>query len=475
MGSWLDSITSWLTANPSWLSVAIFVVAFVECLAIAGIIVPGTVALFAIAALAGSGILPLGEALLLGFLGGLLGDAVSYFLGRRFHQNIRRLPFLRHHPEWIGSAEAYFQRYGIASLLVGRFIGPLRPMLPMVAGMFDMPVIRFAVVSVIAAAGWSIVYIMPGWAAGAAMRLPLPEGFWPEAAVVGAGLALLLGIAVQASVRGKRYATKLIALSAFILLIAVFLGWPHLVHLDHGIMALVQEHRSAAAENFVIIVTGLGDFRTQLCAAALLLVVLLVTRQWRHAIFACATTLGAAVVNQSMKHTFARARPEVLSDPLTTFSMPSGHSSASFALFMALAVLAGRGQPVRLRLTWLLLGAIPAASIAMSRVYLGVHWPTDVLAGMLLAFFACAVSLAFVQNKKPLPALPIKVWWLLLPLMVALFSAFALHSFSHGVVRYQYIEADPGFIEEKPVDTSVETKPPETGGQTGEQPAPRQP
>jgi undecaprenyl-diphosphatase len=93
------------------------------------------VLLFAVAVLAGSGALSLSETLLLGFLGGILGDLISYFLGRHFHQNIRRLPGLRHHPEWMAGAESYFQRYGIASLLVGRFIGPLRPMLPMVAGM----------------------------------------------------------------------------------------------------------------------------------------------------------------------------------------------------------------------------------------------------------------------------------------------------------------------------------------------------
>ena len=83
--------------------------------------------------------------------------------------HIRRLPLLRHHPEWIGSAESYFQRYGIASLLVGRFIGPLRPMLPMVAGMFDMPLPRFIAVSLLAGAGWSVAYLLPGWATGAAM------------------------------------------------------------------------------------------------------------------------------------------------------------------------------------------------------------------------------------------------------------------------------------------------------------------
>jgi len=107
MGQWLDSLTGWLSANPQWLGLAIFLVACIECLAIAGIIVPGTVLLFAVAVLAGSGTFSLGETLLLGFLGGLVGDALSYTVGKYFHQNIRRLPLLRHHPEWIGSAEAF--------------------------------------------------------------------------------------------------------------------------------------------------------------------------------------------------------------------------------------------------------------------------------------------------------------------------------------------------------------------------------
>ena len=439
MGPWLDGITGWLSANPSWLGLAIFLVAFLECVAIAGIIVPGTVLLFTVAVLAGSGALSLGETLLLGFCGGLLGDGLSYFLGRRFHQNIRRLPGLRHHPEWIGGAELYFQRYGIASLLVGRFIGPLRPMLPMVAGMFDMPFPRFAAVSVIAAAGWSLAYLLPGWATGAAMRLPLPEGFWPQAGMIGGGLAVLLGVSIHSSFGGKRYATPLIAVLSLVMLAGVFFGWPYLTHFDQGLMTLVQEHRSEAADQFVVMITRLGDFKTQVAVVTLLLVLLLATRQWKQAMFAGAVTVGSALANTGLKWFFARTRPDVLIDPLTTYSMPSGHSSGSFALFMALAILAGRGQPVRLRLTWLLLGGIPALSIAMSRVYLGVHWPTDVLAGALLAFCLCAASLFFIQRKTPLEPMPVRVWWLILPALVALYGFFALHSLSHAALRYQYL------------------------------------
>lgn len=438
MSQWLDSLTSWLSANPQWLGLAIFLIACIECLAIAGIIVPGTVLLFAVAVLAGSGTFSLGETLLLGFLGGMLGDAMSYAIGKYFHQNIRRLPLLRHHPEWIGSAETYFQRYGIASLLVGRFIGPLRPMLPMVAGMFDMPLPRFIAVSLVAGAGWSVAYLLPGWATGAAMRLPLPEGFWLDAGIIAGGLAVLVGLSFNASIRDQRHGTRLIAGLSLVALAGIFLGWPYLHEFDQGVMTLVQEHRSKAIDGAVVIVTRLGDFKTQFFLGGLLTGLLLLARQWRHALFAGGALIGTALCNGSLKWLFARARPEVLVDPLTSYSMPSGHSSASFAFFLVLAVLAGRGQPPRMRLTWVLLGVLPALSIALSRVYLGAHWPTDILAGALLACCVCAASLALVQYREPLRALPQKVWWLILPACIALLAFFAMHSLPKALLRYQY-------------------------------------
>jgi len=438
MGPWLDSVTGWLSANPQWLAVAVFIVACVECLAIAGLIVPGTVLLFAIAVLAGSGALSLSETLLLGFLGGLLGDFVSYFLGRHFHQNIRRLPGLRHHPEWMAGAEAYFQRYGIASLLVGRFIGPLRPMLPMVAGMFDMPFPRFVAVSVLAAAGWSLAYLLPGWATGAAIRLPLPEGFWPEAGIVAGSIAVMIGLSVTSSLRRHRHATAYIAGLGLLILMGLFIGYPYLTALDQGVMTLVQEHRGPMLDELAVTFTLIGEFRNMLMFSAVATGLLLLARQWRQGIFVGATLLCTALANTGTKLFFARVRPEVLTDPLTSYSMPSGHASGSFALFLCLAVLAGRGQPPRMRLTWLLLACLPALSIALSRVYLGAHWPTDVLAGAMLAACICAAGLWLSQRQAPLAAMPAKVWWLVLPVMVALFGFFLLRHFPHTMLRYAY-------------------------------------
>lgn len=438
MGQWLDSLTTWLAGNPQWLGLAIFVIACIECLAIAGIIVPGTVLLFAVGVMAGNGVLSLWETLALAYFGGLLGDALSYGLGRYFHQDIRRLPGLRSHPQWLNGAESYFRRYGVASLLLGRYIGPLRPMLPMVAGMLSMPVGRFILVSLLAAAGWSLAYLLPGWATGAALRLPLPPGFWPQAAAVAGGLAILLLLSVQSSLREQRSASLIAAGLSLLLLLGLFIGWPHLGQLDQGLLALIQEQRNPQFDHLVILVTHFGDFDTQLAVAILLCLLLLTTRQWQALLFAGGALLSTALANGALKGLFERSRPEVLLEPLSSFSFPSGHSSASFAFFLTLAVLAGRGQPARLRLTWLLLGSLPALSIALSRVYLGVHWPSDIIAGALLACGLCALSLALLQRQAPLPALPARVWWLIVPTCLLLLSSLALWKISTGLQIYRY-------------------------------------
>jgi len=438
MGQWLDPLTQWLASHPHWLGLALLLVACMESLAVVGLLIPGTVLTFSIALLAGNGVLTLGETLLLGFIGGLIGDLLSYGLGRRYHQGIRRLPGLRNHPEWLLRAEHYFQRYGVASLLVGRFIGPLRPMLPMTAGMLDMPFGRFLLVSLCAAAGWSMAYLLPGWSAGAAMRLPLQEGFWSEAAIVAGGLLVLATSTAYASLRQLRWVSALSAAVSIAILLGLFFGWPHFKELDEGLLAVIQSERSSVLDRIMVVITRLGDFHTQLWAGVLLCVLLLILRQWRAAIFSILTLLGTATANGALKASFARVRPEVLMEPLSSYSFPSGHSSAAFAFFLTLGVLAGRDQPPRLRLAWLVLASLPATAIALSRVYLGVHWMTDVTAGAVLAASICALSLTLVQWRAPMAALPAKVWWLILPACLGLIGAFSVWALPAAMQMYRY-------------------------------------
>jgi len=438
MGDWLSAIAAWLEAYPQWLGLALFIVACSECLAIVGLLMPGTVLLFAIAVMAGSGALGLGETLLLGFFGGLLGDLLSYGLGFRFKDRIGQLPGLRTHPEWLSSTERYFQRFGAVSLLIGRYIGPLRPLLPMVAGMLRMPFIQFLLISLLAAAGWSIAYLLPGWATGAALRLPLPQGFWGDAALLLVPLALIILISIYSSQRELRQSSAFSGGLCALMLLALLLGFNHLQPLDNGLMNLLQAQRSQSLDMPAIIITSLGNTHCQIVIGALLVTLLLLFRQWRAFLFSAAALLGTAVTTELLKHLMERARPDVLLQSLSGFSLPSGHSASSLAFYFCLAVLAGRGQPPRWRLVWLLLASLPVVAIACSRVYLGAHWPTDIIAGVLLGGAFCAGALAFVQYRSPLPALPARFWQILLPAALFWLVSYVVWTLPQTALRYAY-------------------------------------
>ncbi len=136
-----------------------------------GIFVPGVVLLFGVTAVAGSGVLGPWTTLAVGFVGAVIGDALSYWIGRYLHDDVRRLgPFARH-PQWIDNGERFFERHGGKSIFLGRFVGPIRPFIPMVAGMLDMSWRRFLFTNLISALVWAPAYLLPGYLLGASLRL----------------------------------------------------------------------------------------------------------------------------------------------------------------------------------------------------------------------------------------------------------------------------------------------------------------
>ena len=136
-----------------------------------GIFVPGVVLLFGVTAVAGSGVLGLWTTLSVGFVGAVLGDALSYWVGRYLHEDVRSLgPFARH-PQWIDNGERFFERHGGKSIFLGRFVGPIRPFIPMIAGMLDMSWRRFLFINLFSAVVWAPAYLLPGYLLGASLRL----------------------------------------------------------------------------------------------------------------------------------------------------------------------------------------------------------------------------------------------------------------------------------------------------------------
>ncbi len=102
-----QSLTDWLATNPGWLSAALFLTAFLESLAFAGILIPGVAILFAVAVLAGQVAIPVAEVLLWAGAGAVAGDGISFALGRLFQGRLDRLWPLNRYPGFIGKGEAF--------------------------------------------------------------------------------------------------------------------------------------------------------------------------------------------------------------------------------------------------------------------------------------------------------------------------------------------------------------------------------
>ena len=165
---YVQPLTLWLNANPNWAFFITALISFTESLAIIGSIIPGSVTMTAIGILAGSGVLSIEMTFISAILGAIAGDTASYSLGYIFSDHIEDMwPFHRY-PKWLQYGKDYFARHGGKSVLIGRFFGPLRSIIPVIAGMMHMNRWYFLFANVVSAIGWAVLYVMPGVLIGAA-------------------------------------------------------------------------------------------------------------------------------------------------------------------------------------------------------------------------------------------------------------------------------------------------------------------
>jgi membrane protein DedA with SNARE-associated domain len=165
---YVQPLTHWLQQNPRWSVLITFLISLTESLAIIGSIIPGSVIMTAIGILAGSGIMRVDLTLLAAILGAVVGDSLSYFLGYIYSDHLLEIWPFNKYPKWLQYGKDFFAVHGGKSVLLGRFIGPLRSIIPVIAGILHMKQWRFLIANVLSAIGWAILYVIPGVVIGAA-------------------------------------------------------------------------------------------------------------------------------------------------------------------------------------------------------------------------------------------------------------------------------------------------------------------
>lgn len=169
MEAWLEHL---ITQSLAWSLLAVGLITFFESLALVGLLLPGTVLMATFGALIGSGQVGLYPAWAAGMLGCLLGDWISYYIGWRFKGPLHRWSFIKKHQGLMDKTEHALHRHSMFTIIVGRFVGPTRPLIPLVAGMLELPVRKFIPPNLIGCVLWPPVYFLPGILAGVAIDVP---------------------------------------------------------------------------------------------------------------------------------------------------------------------------------------------------------------------------------------------------------------------------------------------------------------
>ncbi len=446
----LDSaqpLLQWIAANPTWAGFAVFLISLSESLAIVGLVVPGVVLMTAIGAMMGAGILPFWETMLWAILGAIAGDGISYWLGYHYHEHLRDFWPFRQFPQLLARGEKFFKNHGGKSIIFGRFVGPVRPMIPVIAGMMDMTPKRFLFFNIASAIVWAPLYSLPGILIGVSLGTLSPE----VARRVGLLILLLLLIlwliyivflkiglwtgnnisrsinrlwlSVQASKRlvwmHKLLASRLgteegqlgILILFFLSLLAFACITLNVINFD-GIALLnepVYQFFRSLYENKIVdwiaFFTGLGDTHLLLITGFVIGLFLIWRKRYSAALCWFLTVGGGLGIGYFFRQWVAMPRPDGLVYLFHQYSYPSGHALASTLVYgLAAAFIHPVLNPKHRYIPWLI--SIPLILFcAFSRIYLGVHWFTDILGGISLGI--CCISFAMFffrrfENRLPL-------------------------------------------------------------------------
>lgn len=149
-------------AHPDYAFLVIGITAFGESFVFLSLLFPGTAILIATGTLVSEGVLHPLPAILAGIVGAVSGDAVSFWLGRKFGPALLVIWPFRDHPDRIALGIRFFERFGSSSVFIGRFFGPLRAIVPLAAGMMRMPSIRFYTANILSAMIWAPALVLVG-------------------------------------------------------------------------------------------------------------------------------------------------------------------------------------------------------------------------------------------------------------------------------------------------------------------------
>ncbi|MGP7815906.1 phosphatase PAP2 family protein [Niallia sp. 01092] len=193
--------------------------------------------------------------------------------------------------------------------------------------------------------------------------------------------------------------------SRIFILIAKGVTSNEVIDFDHRIIAIIQSYVTESFTTIMIVISFFGSIKGITFFIVLLTGILCWRKKWALAIFLVGTSGIGALLNKGLKWYFKRERPDIL--PLVveqSYSFPSGHSMGSLLFYGSLAyIIIHLVKTTNMKLAAVLILAFIILCIGISRIYLGVHYPTDVLGGFSIGIaflFLCIICFRYYEERS---------------------------------------------------------------------------
>lgn len=434
-----QQLPNWVNQHQHWFALAAFFIAFCESLAIIGLFIPGSSSLIAIGFFIGGGHLPLWPVILMTILGSFAGDLISFAIGRRYQQSIRRRWPFKHFTTLFNQGDQFFQKYGGKSVFFGRFIRPLHPTIPLIAGMMKLEWRPFLIADLASAMIWSPACFIPGLFVGYGLiDLPAKQA---EGLLMGLLFGLLCFFGIYWLIRKiylhihrrifKRLQqvwhtlsspflhnllrdaerpndTRQLSLAIWTMLCLMLLFMLFiLVRLQLGISYInttshlgLLDIRNQLLLDIMTIISFIGQ-KTILIPTVLAVVLYAVWhKQWRLALHWLGLLLACALMIIVFKQLSHSPRPSDIVAVPSGFSFPSGHVVLSIAIWGFLAYLVREHMPKTIQHWPINIVSLLTILVIFSRLYLGVHWLTDTLGGIFLGLTCLFITIISYRRQK---------------------------------------------------------------------------
>jgi len=398
----LDAIA--LVQTIGYLGVALFV--FAESGILLGIFLPGDSLLFAAGLLSASGFIPYIPLVLIVVVSAILGDSTGYWFGTKMGDTLfKRKDSRFFKQEYVTRTQKFFEAYGGRAIVLARFVPIVRTIAPVLAGVGSMSYKKFLSYNVCGGFAWGAGMVSLGYFLGSI--IPNSEQYVLPLSLVIIVLSFIPFFINH--LHGKR-ARCLIFLFAVPFLLLVFITREvavannFLLAADEWVETMLVSIRTPAFLHLFKCITMLGDTVVVIAVTGIAGIALIFSRYKAYAAGLFTAVIGASGTSYLMKEMIERARPDGLIPSVieTSSSFPSGHATLAIALYGFLTFLLCKRYP-KIAALITIKAIFVILAIGFSRLYLGVHFPSDVLAGYLLGglwlFIGIEIA-ALLKNKK---------------------------------------------------------------------------